>query len=338
MKNRRTFFPNFLFAASVLATLTACGSLEVGTTASKPKYNAQKTEPALRAGQIRVEKGDTVYGLSRQHDIPVRALIDRNGLKAPFHLYVGQILTLPNKNTYRVKKGDTLFSVSRQHNTDVYSLAKTNNLPPPYTLYAGQVLKLPFANVQTAAAPKTVSRPQAAPSASQEAKRATLSQFSTPPRVAGEPSLKPSTVGQTPQRIAKAPIPKPPARSSSRFSWPVSGKIVSSFGTKKTGLRNDGINILAKRGTPVKAAENGVVAYSGNELRGFGNMLLIKHSDGWITAYAHNERLLVKRGQKVRKGQPIASVGSSGGVTEPQLHFEIRKGMNPVNPKKYLGG
>ena len=114
------------------------------------------------------------------------------------------------------------------------------------------------------------------------------------------------------------------------------GRVISSFGAKSKGLRNDGINIAAPRGTPVRAAENGVVVYAGNELRGFGNLVLIKHSGGWVSAYAHNEDLAVRRGDKVRKGQRIARVGSSGGVTTPQLHFELRKGKRARDPRKYL--
>ena len=109
-----------------------------------------------------------------------------------------------------------------------------------------------------------------------------------------------------------------------------------SFGPKPTGQQNDGINIAVPEGTPVKASEDGVVAYAGNELRGFGNLVLIRHADGWIRAYAHNDELLVRGGQIVRKGQDIATVVSSGGVGEPQLHFQMRKGKEAVDPRKYL--
>ena len=112
--------------------------------------------------------------------------------------------------------------------------------------------------------------------------------------------------------------------------------MLSGFGAKAKGLRNDGINIAARRGTPVKAAENGVVVYAGNELRGFGNLLLIKHSGGWVSAYAHTDKVLVKRGDKVGKGQRIATVGSTGGVNSPQLHFELRHGRTARDPRKYL--
>jgi murein DD-endopeptidase MepM/ murein hydrolase activator NlpD len=112
--------------------------------------------------------------------------------------------------------------------------------------------------------------------------------------------------------------------------------VVSRFGAKAKGLHNDGINIATRRGVLVRAADNGVVAYAGNELRGFGNLLLIKHSGGWVTAYAHNQVLLVKRGQTIKKGQSIARVGSTGTVNKPQLHFELRKGKLAVDPQKYL--
>ncbi len=144
------------------------------------------------------------------------------------------------------------------------------------------------------------------------------------------PALRP----KTPK--APAAVPKPPPRSGRGFLWPLKGRVLSAFGAKARGLRNDGINIAAPRGTPVRAAENGVVAYAGNELRGFGNLLLIKHAGGWVSAYAHNQTLLVKRGDKVRKRQVIAKVGSSGNVSGPQLHFELRRGRRAVDPRKHL--
>ncbi|MDH5189240.1 MAG: M23 family metallopeptidase, partial [Rhodospirillaceae bacterium] len=130
----------------------------------------------------------------------------------------------------------------------------------------------------------------------------------------------------------------PPVMSGQGFLWPVKGKVISEFGPKAKGLQNDGINIAAPKGTVVRAAQNGVVAYAGNELRGFGNLLLVKHSGGWITAYAHNDSLLVKKGDKISKGQNIAHIGSTGSVSTPQLHFELRKGRQAVDPSPYLRG
>ena len=113
--------------------------------------------------------------------------------------------------------------------------------------------------------------------------------------------------------------------------------MLSRFGTIGKGLQNDGINILAQKGTPVRATQTGVVAYAGNELRGFGNLLLIKHSGGWISAYAHNSELLVRTGQKVRRGQIVSKVGRTGSVDKPQLHFELRRGNRAVDPERFLG-
>lgn len=136
------------------------------------------------------------------------------------------------------------------------------------------------------------------------------------------------------------PVPKasppPDGAQEEGFLWPVSGDVISAFGPKGNGLFNDGINIAAARGAPVRAAESGVVAYAGNELRGFGNMILIKHADGWVTAYAHADELMVAKGERVSKGQVIARVGSTGSVETPQLHFEMRKGKKAVDPMQYL--
>lgn len=131
-------------------------------------------------------------------------------------------------------------------------------------------------------------------------------------------------------------LASPPARGGKKFLWPVKGRVVGTFGEQAKGLHNDGINVVAPKGTVVHAAENGVVAYAGNELRGFGNLLLIRHADGFMTAYAHNDELLVQRGDTVTRGQAIAKVGATGSVTEPQLHFEVRKSGQPVDPEQYL--
>ena len=122
------------------------------------------------------------------------------------------------------------------------------------------------------------------------------------------------------------------------FRWPVRGRVIATFGPKPNGLQNDGINLAVPEGTPVKAADDGVVAYAGNELKGYGNLVLIRHGNGFVTAYAHASEILVKRGETVKRGQVIAKSGQTGNVTSPQLHFEIRKGATPVDPSQYLNG
>lgn len=151
------------------------------------------------------------------------------------------------------------------------------------------------------------------------------------PEAEMEPSSAPIQKASTPSAVSSSPSILPPV-ASEQFLWPVSGPVISKFGPDKDGLKNDGINISAPSGTPVKAVAEGEVAYAGNELRGFGNLILLRHANGWISAYAHNESLTVKKGDKVRQGQVIAKVGQSGNVSQPQLHFELRKGAQAVDP------
>jgi murein DD-endopeptidase MepM/ murein hydrolase activator NlpD len=137
----------------------------------------------------------------------------------------------------------------------------------------------------------------------------------------------------TPAREAAAPER---SDSSVKFLWPASGKVISGFGSSSNGERNDGINIALPAGAPIKASASGTVSYSGDELKDYGNLLLIKHDGGFVTAYAHAEKLLVQRGDVVTKGQVIAYAGHTGDVSTPQLHFEIRHGTTPVNPDSLL--
>jgi murein DD-endopeptidase MepM/ murein hydrolase activator NlpD len=171
-----------------------------------------------------------------------------------------------------------------------------------------------------------------------------------PPGLAAKPLPPMGTqdIKPEPIKVAKAPPELPakktpitatvPKRSSSKFLTPVAGKVISSYGPKSDGLHNDGINIKAPEGTPVRAAENGVVVYAGNELEASGNLIIIRHQDRWMTAYAHMSKLLVKRGDTVKRGQSIGTVGSTGSVDSPQLHFEVRRGTEALNPKQYIEG
>ena len=149
---------------------------------------------------------------------------------------------------------------------------------------------------------------------------------------------------QTEIQVAKAPEPKSkvtaqtPKRASGKFLRPVEGSIISTYGTKPNGQHNDGINISAPQGAPVKAAENGVVVYAGSELKGSGNLVLLRHEGRWMTAYAHMDNILIKRGDVIRRGQTIGTVGTTGSVDSPQLHFEVRRGTEAINPKQYMDG
>ena len=258
---------------------------------------------------IEVRKGDTLYSLSKKYQVPLRSLIEANNLSAPYTLKIGQNLRLPVRKTYTVERGDTLYSISKKHNVDITSLSKLNGLSEPYAINVGQKLALPDSTTHIA----SNYRGNSYTNISNESNKATI------------------------KNIAKTAANNNVSTSrKSKFIWPVNGAVVSNFGVVGKGRRNDGINIKAATGTNVKAADKGVVAYAGNELKGFGNLVLIKHSDGYITAYAHNDRLYVKKGQTVLRGEKIATVGSTGSVNTPQLHFEVRAGKKAVNPRTYL--
>ena len=252
-------------------------------------------------GFLKVEPGDTLYGVARKNNINLRDLIEINNLKAPYNLMAGSKLQVPsaNKQHHMVKDGETLYEISRHYNIKMDSLISLNGLKDPYVLRPGQDLLI------SASARK-------------------------------DGIHKPKKAHKKPTSTFREKVMAKIGRRSGKFSWPIKGRIISNFGPKSGGLYNDGINIKADRGSPVKAAENGVVAYVGNELKGYGNLVIIKHSGGYITAYAHLEKFTVKRGERVAKGEEVGAVGSSGNVSSPQLYFGLRKGRDAINPKKYL--
>ncbi|HEY9163209.1 MAG TPA: M23 family metallopeptidase [Magnetovibrio sp.] len=297
--------------------VSACGWAEFPSSRSGPRVtNAPYgNDVFINATAVTVGRGDTVYSIARRHKLSPRDIIDANNLRPPYELNIGQRLELPRGRVHVVQSGEYLAVIGKRYGVDGFSIARINGIRSPYTIYPGQQLRIPrtgSGDVQVASAP---------PSAAEPAPRDQPTQKVTPTRPTSQPS--------------KAAVPEPPKRSGT-FSWPVKGRVISGYGPKDKGLHNDGVNIEVPRGTPVKAAENGVVAYAGNEIRGFGNLLLIKHDGGWVTAYAHNDELLVKRGDKVTRGQTISKSGSTGSVTSPQLHFELRKGANAVDPQKYM--
>ena len=257
---------------------------------------------------VRVSKGDTLYSIAKRKNVPMRAIIERNNLSPPYTLKIGQRLIIPKTEYYRVHKGDTLYSIAKRHNMSVSSLARLNKISAPYTISVGQRLKVSdWGNSDTKST-------------------GTKTTKSTQTRVAKN-EKEPNVI---PKKIS---VPK--SAQSKRFDKPASGNIVRSFGTTQ-GIRNDGINIAGKKGDPIKAADGGKVVYAGNELKGYGNLILIKHDGGWVTAYAHNDKILVKKGATVKRGEKIATMGQTGSVKSPQVHFEVRYKTKVVNPMDYL--
>jgi murein DD-endopeptidase MepM/ murein hydrolase activator NlpD len=226
--------------------------------------------------------------------------------------------------------------VAHRYHKSRVALAKANNITPDAKLKVGQQLIIPGAPPARAAA-----KPAAPPPARVEAKPSE--------RTAAAPPLQrvaTAEVGTVGAATSAPPEPADPAKaagpeatgSTPGFRWPVRGRIIAGFGTETNGQRNDGINLAVPEGTSIKAAETGTVAYAGSELKGYGNLVLVRHPNGFVTAYAHSSELLVKRGDQVKRGQIIARAGQTGNVSSPQLHFEIRKGATPVDPTRYLSG
>ena len=254
--------------------------------------------------------------------------------------------------TVAVRPGDSLYKIARRHNVSLRALIDVNRALPPYVIHPGQTLRLPSRQVSRAASADGPRRSSGrAPaiaagrggtgkgSADSAGKAAESAAKSARPagRDAKAKGRRDGKVGRT---EAAAPRAKPrtpsPGSGGTRFIWPLKGTVISRYGPIGKGLYNDGINIAAPRGTAVRAAGGGVVAYAGNEIRGFGNLILIRHAKGWVSAYAHNGKMLVEQGQKVRQGQVVSRVGASGNVSRPQLHFELRQGNRAVDPERYL--
>jgi murein DD-endopeptidase MepM/ murein hydrolase activator NlpD len=302
--------------------------------APPPAHAPQEHLP--HPSQITVAKGDTLYTIARRYDVPLRSIIDANHLDPPFQVAAGTTLDLPQERFHIVKQGDTLYGIARLYGVEVSTLASLNRLNPPYALRAGETLYLP-ASVEppdrsspaVAAAPDNAATSEIPGAKPDHTATAALG---VPPEKPGQPSGQREAVVAPPPEATKPA----PARTGRGFDWPVQGKIIERYGTGPNGAHNDGINIAAKQGEPVRAADAGVVAYAGNELRGYGNLVLIKHSGGYMTAYAHNSQLLVKRGEAVKRGQEIAKAGSTGTVDTPQVHFEIRQGTRAIDPTNLL--
>ncbi len=291
-------------------------------------------------GGVTVHSGDTVFGIARRCNVSVREVIEANRLAPPYIVYPGQFLRMPGGGQeHVVVRGDTLSQLARRYGVDFQTLARSNGKAPPYTIYVGERLRIPGSYGTATASGRDGGPPRstgslviASPNTAEGRSAAERSARVDPP-----PSDPPETRHRAFQPQQALP-PTPPPLAGKGFTWPLRGDVVAEFGAVGKGQHNDGINISAPKGTPVVAAENGVVAYAGNELKGFGNLLLIKHADGWMTAYAHNDQLLVAKGETVRRGQQVATVGATGNVTSPQLHFEVRRGTEAVNPMDHLAG
>ncbi len=330
--------------------------LEVTGTAA-PRSVAAIRSPGPGSSTIIVGTSDTLETLSRRYNVTPAAILQANGYKGPRNLSPGQQLVIPRQTAvsaapalaapaskpvavaaasavHVVNPGDTLLSVARHNHVSLSELARANGIESNAKLRLGMKLTVPGAKtaaVAPAAQPATV----AAQPVAAVAPATKMAAAGGPPqsaRLAQATATVEDAAVATPVKATEATGALP------TFRWPVRGKVITSYGAKTNGKSNDGINLAVPEGTPVKAAEDGVVAYSGNELKGYGNLVLVRHSNGYVTAYAHASELMVKRGDTIKRGQIIAKSGQSGEVGSPQLHFEIRKGSSPVDPLQFLNG
>ena len=346
-----------------LASYSPPASPRIETTGSIAPRSVAATHAPVQGTTIIVGTSDTLETLARRYNVSSAAILQANGYKGPRVLSPGQQLIIPHPaavaaaapalaapvskpvavasvappSVHVVNKGDTLLSIARRNHIPVGELAKANGIDPAAGLKLGTKLTVPGARTAAAvpvAQPAVVATaPAAAPLAAPATKMAAVTADpQQKARLAQAAPTAEETAAENPVKAAEATGALP------TFRWPVRGKVITSYGAKTNGKSNDGINLAVPEGTPVKAAEDGVVAYSGNELKGYGNLVLVRHSNGYVTAYAHASELLVKRGDTIKRGQIIAKSGQSGEVGSPQLHFEIRKGSSPVDPLQFLNG
>ncbi len=310
----------------------------------------------------RVRPGDTVEGIATTLGVDETPLAQANGLQKPYHMRVGQILKVPGgvggnaEPAQPVEPGFTGVAPVPRSAISKQALppppGESNNIgvapaaPPP------QPAPMPPAPQQQSFTPPparsspTALAPQ--PSASQPSSSRNNSQLAAAGAAVATASSAPTSIvpaAPAPAAAAVAAQPEslaPPAAvegaiaGAPHFAKPVSGQVIQGFGPDGSGQTNDGVNIAAAAGTPVKAADAGTVIYTGNELAAFGNLILVRHAGGWVTAYGHLANIGVQRGQTVVQGQALGTVGQTGSATTPQLHFEIRQGSKPVDPAPYL--
>ncbi len=305
---------------------------------------------------VTVQPGDTLYSLAIRHGVTVDMIVRANGLTSRHYVKPGAELLIPQagptklgqsqgetqkaqtagctgEQCYTVKKGETVASIAHAHGLTEQQILEANNLPNARALQAGQTIVIPGREALASAAPQNrapapeVQAPAQLPYDS-ASKAPDQQKPGSETKIAGAKPAEPS---------CEAALANPLPRMGKNFRKPVEGLVIGQYGPQRDGSVNEGVTISVPKGTPIKAAENGVVAYVGDELPGFGNLILIRHADEYVTAYAHADEIMVKKCEVVKRGQQIAKAGATGDASQPQLHFEIRKNAKPVDPGPLLG-
>ena len=300
----------------------------------KPPYHIRPGQ-ALLLPQKRihiVRRHENLQSIARQRNVDVHSLVKLNVLKPPYLIHENQRLKL----SYPTVSPPSLVP----QKTKVVKVEKpTQKIEPLLPLQAKvvpRVERIPKIEPLLSLEKKPVFKKKASVQEDvfdlelpqKPLRKPAQKKVSKSVEKNSNKALKRSASSSKAEPVNQGPI--------SKFQWPVRGKILAKYGNKSAGLRNDGINIQANKGTPIKAAESGQVVYVGSALKGYGNLILLKHRDGWMTAYAHAQKTFVSKGDKIKKGQKIALVGSTGNVKKPQLHFELRKKTRTLDPLPYL--
>ena len=306
----------FRFVA-MSSLLAACQAPNLSLNRSTPAKLVvaplrEPVEPIPPSQMVEVRANDTLYAVATRYQVTPQSVIEANGLQPPYNLRKGQALKLVPRRTHIVRPGDSVYVISQRYAVSQYQLAQLNYLKPPFELKIGQKLQLPNSldfSVLDVGLPDGVSGTNIA-----------------------QPTPTKTSVPAAPRKRFVAPS----LAGSSGFTWPVQGEIITEFGPSQRGVHNDGVNIAASEGASVGAAAKGRVAFVGTNIKSFGKLVLVKHDGGIITAYAHLGDISVKEGDIVTAGQSIGTIGRSGRVDSPQLHFEIRKSRQPVDPRSLI--
>lgn len=330
-----------LVSSLLLSACTTYRPLDQGARVPWAKALAAEKSGPLDGNRYRVEKGDALSGIAARYDVRVGTLAAANNIEAPFVLYPGEVLRIPKDAPLPAKRPAIIQTAlpsaaeptSPTPNPAPAPVWKRQAQPEPvvegerHVVAAGENLALIAARHELTlgelVAVNEIDPPY----------QITPGQVLIIPGGEGPPDGSRERANAEP-----APMSPAPPLSAEGFMWPVYGDLIGTFEQRGTAGRSGGVNIAARKGTPVRASENGIVAYAGDAVSGYGRLVMLRHAEGYVTLYAHNDRILVREGDVVQRGQTIADVGNSGDVVESQLHFELRKGKAPIDPTKVLAG
>jgi len=308
--------------------LASRGDVTMPHTA-RPAWEARPVTPDAQVVADQsyvVAPGDSLRRVAERTGAGSEAIARANGLQPPFTIRTGQRLTIPGGRYHLVRSGETGIAIARAYGVEWSRIVAANALEEPYVLRAGQRVLIP-------------GDPGRAPSVADRAAafRLDIDDILTGGEPAAAPRQAPvKPVANSGRVLPPTAVVAAPARLQGGFVWPVDGTVVRRFGPGKSGERNDGIKIAVPLSTPVRATADGVVAYAGDGIAALGGLVIVRHGNGWTSVYGHAAKLLVQRGQSVKRGQTIALSGDTGYADRPELHFELRKGRTPVDPQSQL--